>query len=118
MQGHAKSHHVESSSYGKKGVCGSRPYRKLKTPLTNHRIEPTLNAKEKFLDDLLSRRKKTTFKGYRRGLELFEEFYQKDFDTILKEAREKQQSEVQRKYSVVGIYCSPPPNTDQTTKKL
>lgn len=52
-----------------------------------------MNAKEKFLDDLLSRRKKTTFKGYRRGLELFEEFYQKDCDTILKEAREKQQSE-------------------------
>jgi integrase len=52
-----------------------------------------LNAKEKFLDDLLARRKKATFKGYRRGLELFEEFYQKDFDTILKEAREKQQSE-------------------------
>jgi hypothetical protein len=52
-----------------------------------------LNAKEEFLEDLISRRKKTTFKGYRRGLELFEEFYQKDFDTILKEAREKQQSE-------------------------
>jgi hypothetical protein len=52
-----------------------------------------LNAKEKFLDDLFSRRKKSTFKGYRRGLELFEEFYQKDCDTILKEAREKQQSE-------------------------
>jgi integrase len=52
-----------------------------------------LNAEEKFLDDLLSRPKKSTFKGYRRGLELFEEFYQKDCDTILKEAREEQQSE-------------------------
>ena len=72
---------------------GSRPYKKLKTPLIDHKTEQTLNAKEKFLDDLLSRRKKTTFKGYRRGLELFEEFYQKDCDTILKEAREKQQSE-------------------------
>lgn len=52
-----------------------------------------MNAKEKFLEDLISRRKKSTFKSYRRGLELFEEFYQKDCDTILKEAREKQQSE-------------------------
>jgi hypothetical protein len=48
-----------------------------------------LNGKEKFLDGLLSRRKKTTFKGYRRGLELFEEFYQKDFDETLAEAKQK-----------------------------
>jgi hypothetical protein len=61
--------------------------------LTNHRIEPILNGKEKFLDDLLSRRKKTTFKGYRRGLELFEKFYQKDFDETLAEAKQKLASE-------------------------
>jgi len=70
-----------------------RPYKKLKTPLIDPNTEQTSNAKEKFLDDLISRRRKTTFKCYRRGLERFEEFYQKDCDTILKEARQKQQSE-------------------------
>jgi integrase len=47
-----------------------------------------VNAK-KFLNDLLGRRKKSTYKGYRRGLELFEEYYHKNCDQILAEAKQK-----------------------------
>lgn len=61
--------------------------------MTYHSAEKTLNAKEKFLSDLLERRKKGTYKGYRRGLELFVEYYQKDCDQILAEAKEKFKSE-------------------------
>jgi len=48
-----------------------------------------MNAKETFLKDLLERKKKGTYKGYRRGIELFEEYYQKSCDEILAEAKQK-----------------------------
>jgi len=61
--------------------------------LTNHSVETELNAKETFLSDILKRRKKTTYKGYKRGIELFEEYYKVDCDRILAEAKQKFKSE-------------------------
>lgn len=73
-------------------VFGRTQYKLASLPLT-YNSETKLNARETFLTDLLSRRKKTTFKSYRRGIDLFLEFYQKDCDQILAEAKQKFKSE-------------------------
>jgi len=77
----------------KSSVFSRRQYKKYNKPLTNHSVETELNAKETFLSDILKRRKKTTYKGYKRGIELFEEYSQKDCDRILAEAKQKSKSE-------------------------
>ena len=46
-----------------------------------------MNAKEQFLDHLIRGKTKGTFKSYRRGLELFLEWYGKDADTVLEERK-------------------------------
>ena len=46
-----------------------------------------MSAKEKFLEHLLKGKKKGTYKSYKRGLELFLEWYGKDADTILAERK-------------------------------
>ena len=46
-----------------------------------------MNAKEQFLDHLLRGKTKGTYKSYKRGLELFLEWYGKDADTVLTERK-------------------------------
>jgi len=46
-----------------------------------------MNAKEKFLEHLRRGKKKSTYKSYKRGLELFLEWYGKDADTVLEERK-------------------------------
>lgn len=83
-----------SMGKSKKGkIFGRTPNKKYNITLTNHSVRETLNAKEKFLKDILERKKKGTAKSYKRSIELFEEYYQKNCDAILKEAKQKLTSE-------------------------
>ena len=42
-----------------------------------------MTAEERFLEDLKARRTKGTVKSYRRGFELFLEYYGKNADTVM-----------------------------------
>ena len=52
-----------------------------------------MTAEERFLEDLKARRTKGTVKSYRRGFELFLEYYGKNSDTVLTERKQDVQSE-------------------------
>jgi integrase len=52
-----------------------------------------MTAEERFLEDLKARRTKGTVKSYRRGFELFLEYYGKNADTVLAERKKDVQSE-------------------------
>jgi Holliday junction resolvase-like predicted endonuclease len=52
-----------------------------------------MTAEERFLEDLKARRTKGTVKSYRRGFELFLEYYGKNADTVLAERKQDVQSE-------------------------
>jgi site-specific recombinase XerD len=47
-----------------------------------------MTAEERFLEDLKARRTKGTVKSYRRGLDLFLEYCDKNSDTVLAERKQ------------------------------
>jgi len=72
-----------------KAIPSNKPYKERQTETENE----MKNSKERFYEYYQKAKSKNTLKSYRRGLELFLEYYGKDADTVLAERRADIQSE-------------------------
>ncbi len=81
------------------GVCGSKLGKNPKnctidiTSNNQNNNEQALSKTEQFLNYIKEAKSKNTYKSYKRGIALFEEFYGKTSDVALKERREDIASE-------------------------
>lgn len=75
------------------GVCGRKPDKQATFILINHKNkednkESEMSKKQEFLKYYREAKSKATYKSYKRGLALFEEFYGKSTDEAFEERRQ------------------------------